>query len=155
MGQSGFGVREHTPEEVKELIYSMESEMKKCPQEEIEVTHEFADGLYTRKILIRKGLALTGRVHKQNDYQIVFYGNILIMTEDGTMRQFIGPNTFTSKAGIKPFAIALEDTLYATVHHTHLTDLKEIEAELFEQEECMFDFETGKILQEALPCQQP
>jgi hypothetical protein len=44
--------------------------------------------------------------------------------------------------------------VWITVHHTHLTDLEEIEKELFETEETMFDFVTGCVKQEALPCQQ-
>ena len=152
--ESGFGVKEHSPEDVRALVYALEGELKRLPQVEISIEHEFAFGLYTRKIFIPAGHALTGRLHKQDDFQIVFSGDISILTENG-MKRFIGPATFTSKAGVKPFAYAHSDTHYATVHHTHLTDLEEIEKELFEDEASMFDFVSGKVLQEALPCRQP
>lgn len=155
MDTTGYGVVETSPEEIRDTIFAMESGLieavKNQPPIEVEVIHEFADGLYLRKILIPKGCAFTGRVHKQNDLQIMFYGDLSILTEHGTMH-LTGPNTFTSKAGVKPFAIAHEDTLFATVHHTHLTDLREIEAALFEDETPAVDFITGHARQEVLPC---
>jgi hypothetical protein len=150
----GHGVTEHTVEAARKCIYTMEKVLLSGEQIELPIQHEFAFGIYLRKIYIPKGIALTGRVHKQDDLQIVFSGDISIATENGLTR-FSGFNTFTSKAGIKPFAFAHEDTWYATAHHTHLTDLSEIEKELFEDEpDVQFDFATGSLKQEALPCRQ-
>ena len=141
-----------TREAAREFIYDMEQCIKSAPQIEIQVEHYFADGLYMRKIFIPAGLAFTGRVHKQDDLQIIFYGDLAILTEDG-FKRFTGPDQFTSKAGLKPFAVAYQDTLWATVHHTHLTDLDEIDRTLFEEDEHMFDFKTGKLKEEVLPWQ--
>jgi hypothetical protein len=153
VSSSGYGVDEFTQEELREIVYSGEEWLRDRPQVELPVEHYFADGLYMRKILIPKGVALTGRIHKQNDLQILFYGDIEILTEHG-LKRFTGNASFTSKAGVKPFALAHEDTLWATVHHTHLTDLDEIERELFSQDESPeFDFATGKVIQEVLVCQ--
>ena len=151
---SGFGVEEHSPEEVRALVYALEDRLKQFPQTELPLTHKFADGLYYREILIPKGCALAGRLHRQADMNIVYYGDVEVLTEFGHKR-VIGPCSFPGKAGIKQFGIAHEDTLWATVHHTHLTDLDEIETALFEDEESMFDFKTGQVRQEVLACQQP
>lgn len=145
---------ELTREGAREFVYGMEDALRQAPQVEIPVEHYFAHGLYMRKIFIPAGVALTGRVHRQDDLQIMFYGDLAILGEDGTFRRFTGPNQFTSKAGVKPFAVAYEDTLWATVHHTHLTDLEEINKELFFEDNCLFDFATGHVKEE-LPCQHP
>jgi hypothetical protein len=102
--------------------------------------------------LIPKDAVLTGRVHKQNDLNIVIYGEMDVLTESG-MKRIIGPAVFPGKAGVKQFGIAYADTLWVTVHHTHLTDLEEIDKELFEDGPGIYDFVTGKLKQETLPCQ--
>jgi hypothetical protein len=147
---SGFGVAEPSPEKIREMVYALEASLKGLPQTELPLTHKFADGLYYREILIPKGCWLTGRVHKQADMNIVYYGDIEVLVEDGTFKRVVGPCSFSGRAGLKQFGIASEDTLWATVHHTHLTDLDEIEKELFEDEESTFDFKTGEVL----PCRQ-
>jgi hypothetical protein len=147
---SGYGALEVTLEAVQEVIMDLQDACKMAPQIEIAVEHVFADGLYMRKILIPKGVAFTGRRHKQDDLQIMFYGDLTIISDDGHCVHLVGQNEFRSMKGTKPFAIAREDTLWATIHHTHLTDLDEIEKELFEDEDVMFDFKTGRVLQEVL-----
>ena len=149
---AGHNAEMFTREGAREFVYGMEGCIKSAPQVEIKVEHYFAEGLYMRKIFIPAGLAWTGRVHKQDDLQIIFYGELAILTEDG-FKRFTGPDQFTSKKGVKPFAVSYQDTLWATVHHTHLTDLDEIEKELFEDEESLVDFASGQVKQEALPCQ--
>ena len=149
---SGFGAVDHSPEEIRELVYAIENQIKQFPQIEISVTHKFSDGLYYREILIPKGCRLAGRLHKQSDMNVVYYGDIDILTEFG-FKRVTGQCSFPGKAGIKQVGIAYEDTLWATIHHTHLTDLKEIEAALFEDEDSEFDFITGQVTQEVLPCQ--
>ena len=150
---TGIDARENDPEVRRRIVYTMEQVLLGGELIEIKVEHEFADGLYFRKIHLPAGASLTGRVHKQNDLQIVFYGDISILTERGLTR-FTGPCSFTSKAGIKPYALAHANTCFATAHHTHLTDLAAIERELFEDEPAhAYDFVSGKIRQEELPCQ--
>ena len=149
---SGYGAVEHSPEDLRWLVTTLEQAILAGEQVEMPVVHKFAHGLYVREILVKKGWELTGRLHKQDDFQIVYYGDISILTEQG-LKRFVGPCSFTSKAGIKPYAYAHEDTLYSTVHHTHLTDLAAIERELFEDEPHAIDFVTGKVLQEVVSCQ--
>lgn len=148
---SGYNVEEPSQEDYRDFVYAVEERVKTLVQREVGVVHKFADGLYYREILIPKGHALTGRIHKQNDLNIVYYGDISVMTEHGTFLRIQGHASFPGKAGCKQFGVAHEDTLWATVHHTHLTDLDEIEDELFEDEPHVFDFKTGKI-KEDTPC---
>lgn len=152
---TGFGVQDYDPEEIRDFIRTGEDILKKLPQIEMETEHIISGGIYMRKLLVPKGTALTGRLHKFDDIKIVFYGDISVLTEDGSFKRVVGQASFPGKAGVKPMAYAHEDTLWATVHQVHSDNLKDIEAELFEEEDHMFDFETGKVLQEVLPCQQP
>jgi hypothetical protein len=148
----GFGAAEPTPDKVRVAIRAMEQGILASGEfVELPVEHEFAFGIYFRKIKIPKNVCLTGRVHRQDDLLICLSGDISILTERGLVR-LQGPASITGKAGVKPFAVAHEDTLFATAHHTHLTDLTEIEKQLFEDEPHGFDFITGKVLQEVLPC---
>jgi len=154
MGASGWGVVEASPDLLRSFVYTLEEAILGREQILVPVVHKFAHGLYVREIVLKKGTALTGRLHKQDDFQVVYWGDISILTENGLQR-FTGPNGFTSKAGVKPFAFAHEDTFYSTIHHTHSTDLKEIERELFEDEpQRTLNFETGELLKGVLPCQQ-
>jgi hypothetical protein len=133
------------PDEVNKKIYGAEVFLASLEQAEVEPIHTFADGLYSRKLFIPKDHWITGKVHKQNDLNIVVYGHMKIMTSEG-FKEVAGPVEFTGKAGIKQIGYAYEDTLWITVHHTHLTDLDEIDKELFEDngEPKVLDFKTGK-----------
>lgn len=150
---SGFGAEDESYEEIQNTIKAMEDGLRETEQVEVPIWHEFADGIYYRKILLPAGVCLTGRVHKQNDLQIMYYGDITVITPDASVR-LTGPNSMTSKAGVKPFAIVHEETLWSTVHHTHLTDLREIEKAIFEEEVGMLDFVTGKRLDTIDNCEQ-
>jgi hypothetical protein len=154
MGTIGYGAIEETSDLLRKVVYTAEEAILGREQVLVPVVHKFAHGIYIREIFLKKGYALTGRIHKQDDYQIVYFGDISILTENG-LKRFTGPNGFTSKAGVKPYAFAHEDTLFSTAHHTHLTDLEEIERELFEDEpQRLLDFKTGELLQGVLPCQR-
>lgn len=139
------------PETINAKIYSAEKYLASLPQTEVEPEHVFADGLYSRKILIPAGNWITGKVHKQSDLNIVVYGHMKILTKNG-FREAHGGEQFAGSAGIKQMGFAFEDTLWVTVHHTHLTDLDEIDKELFEDnnEPKVLDFKTGKQVQEVL-----
>ena len=134
-----------SPEEMRKKIFEVEKFLCSVPQTEVEPIHIFADGLYSRQLLIPKDNWITGRVHKQNDLNVVVYGRMKVLTENGFV-EVVGPTQFTGRAGIKQMGYAYEDTLWITIHHTHLTDLDEIDKELFEDndEPRVLDFKTGK-----------
>jgi hypothetical protein len=146
---SGFGVREECPGQVQDKIRALKEIMRAMPQVEIVPRHVFAPGMYARQILIPAETILTGKVHKQDDLQIMIYGDITIKTEAGQKR-LEGFNMFTSKAGYQQIGRAHADTLWVTVHSTSETDLDKLEQELFEDEPDVIDFKTGKPNQDAI-----
>lgn len=132
-------------QETRDKVLAMEACMRQMPQVEIEPRHTFAQGLYAREILIPAGTLLTGKVHRQDDLQILVYGTIDMVTEEGT-RRVSGPLSWRGKAGGKQCGLAHTDCLWITVHQTDETDMDLLEALLYEDEPAVIDYRTGKVL---------
>jgi quercetin dioxygenase-like cupin family protein len=94
------------------------------------LVHRFAEGLYVREIFIPAGSLLTGKIHKQAHPVFLMQGALLIYTEAGGTQELHAPLVFIAPAGVKRAALALEDTVWVTVHATSSTDLAQIEAEV-------------------------
>lgn len=137
---------------VRDKILEAEKFIASLPQVEIEPKHVFADGIYSREILIPAGTVITGKVHRNSDLNIVVYGHMRVRTEDG-IKDVHAPAHFRGCAGVKQIGYAYDDTLWITVHATRTTNLDELEKELFiecEDEPHVLDFKTGKALQKEL-----
>jgi len=81
-----------------------------CP-----LKHHFSPGVYMREIFIPKGTILTGALHVKKHQVIMGYGKIAVFTEMYS-KVFEGYNVFESMIGEKRVGIALEDTIWTTVH---------------------------------------
>lgn len=103
----------------RELIERLEAAMLELPQLEIKTTHHLAEGLYAREIFIPAGTLLTGKVHKCEHLNIVSKGRIKVWTEDG-IKEVCAPFTMVSRPGTKRVGLALEDTIWTTIHATEL-----------------------------------
>lgn len=95
-----------------------------CP-----LKHSFADGMYVREIFIPKGTILTGKIHRHEHPNFLLQGEVIVVTEDGGREHLKAPLSLISKAGTKRAVMALEDTVWVTVHlnPTGTMDLREIE----------------------------
>lgn len=102
---------------VNERIELVESAMLELDQVEIPVTESFANGMYTRQIMIPKGTLLTGMVHKFPYVDIMLAGDIEVATPDG-IKRLTGHNVLQGFAGRKRMGYAWEDTDWVTVHRT-------------------------------------
>jgi hypothetical protein len=109
----------------------LEREIQKLPQADCPLWHFFAPGLYARKMLIPKGVALTGAVHK-TEHLCIVSGDLEVTTDDGVSRITSPQSIFTSKPGAKRAGYAHEDTFFTTVHATTETDLDKLVIELTE-----------------------
>lgn len=91
-----------------------------CPVENI-----FPPGVYVRKMLIPKGVTLTGAEHKTRHANIVARGRIAVETDEG-LKEFSAGDVFISPPGTKRAGVALEETVWVTVHPNpgDETDLK-------------------------------
>jgi hypothetical protein len=88
-------------------------------------------GIYERELFIPKDTILTGKIHLADHIFYLLKGDLSVMTDNGVKR-IQAPARFDVKSGIKKIGYAHEDCLCTTFHKTHLTDLDEIEKELFE-----------------------
>ena len=99
-----------------------EGDTDNCP-----LKHSFADGVYVREIFIPKGHILTGKIHKHTHPNFLMQGEVVVITEDQGAEHLVAPLSMISSAGTKRVVIALEDTVWITVHVTDETDLAKIE----------------------------
>lgn len=93
--------------------------------DELPLTHSFSDGIYTREILIRKGMFAIGKIHKSDHTFFLMKGKLLLCTQEG-VKEIEAPFYGTASAGTKRVAIALEDTVFVNVH-PNPDNIKEIE----------------------------
>lgn len=109
-----------------EQVLAAEAEMKLQPQVELRVEHDFSYGVYARTLYIPKGIALTGQIHKYENFNILLQGRMSVLV-DGQMKEVEAPFKVVSPPGTKRIAWALEDCIWMTVHGTHEKDVEIIE----------------------------
>lgn len=97
--------------------------------------HHFAPGLYLRTLLVPAGQVIVGKIHKHAHFLFVLKGRAVVVSEFGRMEVEAG-HFSVSPAGVKRVVLAMEDTLFATVHvnKDDGQDLEAIEAEHIEPE---------------------
>lgn len=117
----------------REKIMAFESALSKVPgamfgdNDTMPLKHSFADHVYVREIFIPKGHILTGKIHRHSHPNFLMKGEVLVYTENEGRQHLKAPLSMISPAGIKRAILALEDTVWVTVHVTDETDLGKIE----------------------------
>lgn len=112
-------------------VHRLESELARLPQVDCPVWNFFAPGLYARKMLIPRGVVLTGAVHK-TEHLCIISGDIEVTTDDGVKRICDAHAILVSKPGVKRAGFAHADTYWTTIHATEETDLAKLVEELTE-----------------------
>lgn len=110
---------------IRSKVERLESELKKQPQFAVEVNHCVNGSIYARTGSIPADTTFIGAVHKKDHINIVI-GDVTVMTDDGPVR-YTGHHVLPTKAGSKRVAYAHTQTIWTTVLHTTLTDIREIE----------------------------
>ena len=98
-----------------------EDAVRQLPAIEVPISHHFAQGVYARGGLIKKGSAFVGRVHLQSQINIISHGSVTVLTEQGVVH-LVGPCTWASPPGAQRAAIVHEDTYWTTILGTNETD---------------------------------
>jgi len=93
------------------------------------LTHTFTDGCYVRQITMPKGMIIVSKIHKTNHPYFVLKGDVIVGTENGTIR-IKAPYSGITKAGTKRILYINEETVWVTVHVTKETNLKKIEQQI-------------------------
>jgi len=112
--------------------------------------HSFCNGVYTRHMIIPKGIYIVGYIHRQDHTSIISRGKILIRCEnDGAklLDATDSPLVFVSPRGTRRIVLALEDTYWTTIHSTNAANIEDAEKELFETyyDKFLIDFPEFKI----------
>jgi len=97
----------------RENIERLEREFMKHPQVEIPVTHQHTGGIYAREITIPAGTILTGRIYKEDHFDVMISGDITVSGDDGKKRMQ-GFHVFKGTRGKKRAGYAHEDTRWIT-----------------------------------------
>jgi len=117
---------------VIDSIFQLEREMMAFPNEvkiELDVIHTFAPGTYVRTAFLSKGTLVVGKIHLHEHANIISFGDVAFASYDG-IKRMTGFNSFATPPGVKRVVLALEDTVWTTVHHnpTDERDLKVLES---------------------------
>ena len=114
----------------REKVISLEEKMACLPgstgPEAYPLLHQFADGLYIRKVSVPKGHLVVTKIHKKAHPFFMLKGEVSVLTTNGVER-FTAPYYAVTKAGTKRVIYMHEDVEWVTVHATQDTDLEEIE----------------------------
>jgi hypothetical protein len=98
---------------VRQKIETLESEWSRLPQVEIPVVHRFSGGIYAREIIIPKETFLTGKIYKDDHFDVMVYGDITVTGDEGKKR-LKGFNIFPGKRGKKRAGYAHSETKWIT-----------------------------------------
>lgn len=102
---------------------------------DFETHHYFANGTYTRTLIIPAGSILTGQIHRYECTNIVAKGRMILVSDEGRREVFAG-DVFISGPNTKKGGVALEDSVFINVFPWNgEQDLKVIEASLTIPEE--------------------
>ena len=117
------------------LIQQLQESMVPIRDDMPEAEHFFAPGMYGRRFPMRAGDLVVGKTHKHEHLMMVLKGRAHIVTEHGRETVEAG-HVSVSPAGAKRVVLAIEDTIFMTVHHNpeDTQDLKLIEAEHIKDE---------------------
>lgn len=123
------------PTPTRDDILRLQDAMAPIQCRQPEPGHHFAPGMYLRELLVPAGMLIVGKIHKHAHFLFVMKGRAQVISEFGRMNVEAG-HFSVSPAGVKRIVLALEDTLFVTVHvnKDDSQDLKVIEAEHIEPE---------------------
>lgn len=114
-----------------EQVRRLENLLLMLPQIDLQTQHIIHGEVSARWGLIPKGCSMTGAITNRDNICVLF-GDITVTTDDGP-RRLIGFHVLAAQAGAKRVGDANEDTWWATLHHTKLTDIREIEDEMTDE----------------------
>lgn len=111
-----------------EDVRRLETLLLALPQIDLNTKHIVHGKISARWGMIPTGCSLTGALTKIDNICILI-GDISVTTEDGP-RRLTGFNVLPANGGSKRAGHAHADTWWVTLHHTTLTDTREIEDEM-------------------------
>jgi hypothetical protein len=117
----------------QDSIHQLQEIMKDLPKADVVIRHHFSDGMYAREMVMPPGSIVVGATHKSNHLYSVVSGECEVsgITDRETIK---APYLGETIQGTQRVIYSKTGCTWITYHPTHLTDIKEIEAALVEQE---------------------
>lgn len=113
------------------FVTNVESVAVGMRQVDIETSHEFHAGIYTRTIMIPAGVMITGALIKIPTV-IILSGDATVLVGDEKIR-LTGYGVIAAEAGRKQLFIAHEDTYLTMLFKTDATTVEEAENEFTDE----------------------
>jgi len=126
--------RNYSPISREDHYNKMQAFINSCrglPSGGYEYEHILSDGVYIRKLKLKKNTLIVGAVHKKETAMIILTGSIRVFSEDGLVILKAGQIKI-SPIGTQRAGFALEDTVLVTLHRADSNNLKEIVSEIGE-----------------------
>jgi len=94
-------------------IEALEREWMKEPQVDIPTVGRHAGGIYAREIIIPAGTALTGRIYRDDHFDVMVYGDVTVSSDDG-IKRLEGFHIFKGNKGKKRAGYTHKETKWIT-----------------------------------------
>lgn len=120
-------------EKFRNKIVEFENIVKSVPNsfgaDPFPLTHNFADGMYIRQLIVPARTLTVTKIHAQTHPFFLLKGTISILTEEG-VKKITAPYSGITKKGTKRIIWHHDEVMITTVHRTNETDLEKIEEEV-------------------------
>lgn len=112
---------------------------------EIPTYHEFADGIYIRRIHAPKDSVLIGHEHRHECINIMLMGHVLTIT-NGEVSEFTAPWIGKSGPGTRKASIVVQDMIWLTVHPNpdNERDIAKLEERLLIKSRAFLEYESRR-----------
>jgi hypothetical protein len=116
----------------REVIFTLQGAIESALESGIvgedncQLKHHFAPGLYAREMFIPAGTVIVGKIHRHAHVNNISAGRIRVVTEFGS-KIYEAPVQFVSEPGTKRAVYAETDVIWTTYHPTEETELEKIE----------------------------
>ena len=107
----------------------MKNQDKVAIDEALNVEHFFCDGLYAKKMTMKKGYVVGKHIHDFTHVSALKSGRVLLGV-DGVFQTYIAPCYITIEENKSHTIEALEDSKWFCIHLTDETDCEKIDANL-------------------------
>lgn len=100
--------------------------------EEMEIIDDFTNGVYIRRMDVKKGCIVVGSIHNESHSWFLMHGTVLV-ADKGGVKCFKAPYYTKSNAGDQRLIEVLEDAVWINTHSNpdNGVDIKAIEKRLF------------------------
>jgi len=107
-------------------------------EDDFELEHSFAEGLYIRRLIMPKEIFYVGKLHKDSYFAVMESGDMTCLTENGVKR-LQGFHSSIAPPGTKRFGYTHEETIWKTVHANpdNITDIDELDKMIHVKEPCL------------------